>query len=112
MITATQKTICEKFGADFLQVRDTDVVGVARNLTPTSTLLHGLRHPPVKETSGWYIWASEYSDADDFFEPVHAAHLHNLCPQAIDYLGLAPGWRFLIAGDQIDVWYDEHLLKT
>ena len=27
------------------------------------------------------------------------------------YLGLAPGWRFLIAGDYEDVWFDERLTR-
>ena len=28
----------------------------------------------------------------------------------LPYLGLAPGWRFLIAPGYEDVWYDEKLL--
>jgi len=32
-------------------------------------------------------------------------------PQVLDYLALPPGWRFLIAPDYKDVWFDENLLK-
>jgi hypothetical protein len=31
-------------------------------------------------------------------------------PQVAGFLGLPPGYRFLLAGDHVDVWYDEKLL--
>ena len=50
------------------------------------------------ETSGWYVWAGEaFSDAPDFFQPMHIEHVISRCPEILPYLGLAPGWRFLIA---------------
>lgn len=73
--------------------------------------IHGLRHPPHGDTSGWYIWAGEHLSSDpDFFEPVHVAHLPDLCPVVMQYLGLPPGWRFLLAGDYEDLWVDTQLL--
>ncbi|MEW4429666.1 hypothetical protein AB1I68_19555 [Paenibacillus pabuli] len=54
---------------------------------------------PVGDTTGWYIWAGEYSDADDFFVPLHTAHVDEWDPKIKKYLGLAPGCRFLIAED-------------
>ncbi|HEY2033949.1 MAG TPA: hypothetical protein VGH02_09720 [Rhizomicrobium sp.] len=112
MTTAEQRSLCAKFRADFVEVRDTDIAGVARNVSVTSSPIHGLRHLPTSGASGWYIWAGEYSDADDFFQPIHVAHLESTCPQILNFLALAPGWRFLIAGDQVDVWYDPNLLKA
>jgi hypothetical protein len=38
------------------------------------------------------------------------SHLGDWCPTAIPYLGLPPGWRFLIASDHEEVWFDESLL--
>jgi hypothetical protein len=65
----------------------------------------------VNDTTGWYIWAGEeLGQADDFFEPVHVAHLVELCPAVLPYLGLSPGWRFLIASGHEDVWKDPSLL--
>ena len=71
-----------------------------------------MRHPiKVDETVSWYLWAGELSDAPDFFQPVHIAHLLEICPKAINYLGLSPGWRFLFDKNFEDVWYDKKLLE-
>jgi len=74
--------------------------------------INGLRHPPKHETSGWYIWCGqEFSNAADFFVPLHTSHLYEEYPDLIKLLGLAPGYRFLLAGDYVDVWYDASLLN-
>jgi hypothetical protein len=33
------------------------------------------------------------------------------CPEALPFLGLPPGYRFLVAGEYVDVWYDSTLLE-
>ena len=67
----------------------------------------------MAETSGWYIWCGEeYSKASDFFSPTHAKHIYKEYPTLTKYLGLPPGYRFLIAGDYVDVWYDASLLEV
>ena len=72
--------------------------------------VNGLRHHPKGETTGWYIWAgTEWSDAPDFFEPVHVGHLIEGEFAFVKYLGLAAGWRFLLAGEYEDVWFDKNL---
>ena len=107
-----QLAICQRYGAIFEAADNDTVVGLSRNVRPSAFPLHGLRHLPTGQTCGWYIWAGDYSDADDFFEPVHVAHLTELCPHVLPYLGLAPGWRFLLAPDYADVWYDVALLNS
>ncbi len=42
-----------------------------------------------------------------FFVPMHVEHLEQICPLILKYLGLAPGWRFLIDEDYEDVWEDQ-----
>ena len=75
--------------------------------------INGLRHPPEGDTISWYIYASEeLSDDLGFFKPLDVEHLNDWCPQIKKYLGLAPGWRFLIAGDYEDVWFDGSLLEV
>ncbi|WP_262852937.1 immunity protein Imm33 domain-containing protein [Mumia quercus] len=88
------------------------IVGVSESLLTDSWdwPVHGLRHPPRNGTSGWYLWTGDYADADDFFEPLHAAHLGERCPEVLQYLDLAPGSRFLIAPDYEDIWTDDSLL--
>ena len=56
--------------------------------------------------------ANDLSQADDFFESLHTSHLSDWCPDAIRFLGLPPGWRFLIGPGQEDVWYDATLLNV
>ena len=86
-------------------------VGAALNVRQGLWPLNGLRHSPAADICGWYIWAGEeFSTDDDFFKPVHLEHLQDWCPSAVPYLGLAPGWRFLIAPGHEDVWFDASLL--
>ena len=74
--------------------------------------LNGLRHPEQNGTSGWYIWAGEHFPTEDTaFEPYHGAHLIQSCPVAVPFLGLPPGYRFLVAPDFEDVWFDPSLLE-
>lgn len=75
--------------------------------------LNGLRHRPDADTCGWYVWGgTELLDDPDFFHPLHVRHLTDKCSDVIPFLGLPPGWRFLIAPGHVDVWFDETLLTS
>ena len=75
--------------------------------------INGLRHPPQADTCGWYIWCGEgYEEARDFFAPLHTQHVYENHPEIERLLGLAPGYRFLVARDYVDVWYDASLLDV
>jgi hypothetical protein len=77
------------------------------------TPVNGLRHPTEGETNGWYIWCGEQlSEAANFFSPLHTAHVNERCPEVLRFLGLPPGYRFLLAGDYSDVWFDPTLLDV
>ena len=109
---ALQRRTCQDHGAEFLPTSSDSKVGVAANVLPASEIINGLRHPPSDGTCGWYIWAGEeLHSQDDFFEPIHVEHLIERCPAVLKYLGLAPGWRFLLAKDYEDVWFDPALLQ-
>lgn len=85
--------------------------GSRRSLHQTDLPVNGLRHPPVADTCGWYLWTGEeFSDEADFFQPLHVEHLVDRLPAALPYLGLPPGWRFLLAPGYADVWFDPSLL--
>lgn len=106
-----QRKTCARFGARFEPVPAELNVGFARNAGDGTMPINGLRHAPEGSATGWYIWAGEvFPAADDAFEPVCAKHLVDLCPSVVPYLGLAPGWRFLIADGYEDVWFDPGLL--
>lgn len=106
-----QRLVCARFGAGFHAVAPGTKVGVARNLRDAGWPLNGLRHAATDGTSGWFIWAGlELSLDDDFFLPLHVEHLASWCPAALPYLGLPPGYRFLLADGHEDVWEDASLL--
>jgi hypothetical protein len=111
----TQKSICARFGSTFIPSRGSFKVGISSNLLSHAWKypLNGLRHIPTGDTSGWYIWAGsgELSQADNYFKPLHIEHLPEYCPEVLPYLGLAPGWRFLLAPDHEDVWFDQMLFN-
>lgn len=111
-IEALQKAFCAEHAAEYIPARSELKSGLAlstRGVKP----INGLRHPLERDTTGWYIWCGEhYSDAPDFFAPVHTCHIYDDYPELVNILGLPPGYHFLIAGNYLDVWYDASLLKT
>ena len=107
-----QVEVCESYGSSLVAVAPDEKVGIALN-TLRLEPLNALRHLPTSGTSGWYIWGGEeLGSAHDFFEPLHSAHLQAYVPQLLPYLGLAPGWRVLLAPGQVEVWRDEKLLHV
>lgn len=107
-----QKDICSKYAAAFMESPINLKVGIAQNVKHNILPLNGLRINPEGDTTGWYIWAGEeLSEEPDFFVPLHVEHLDKWAPTLQKYLGLAPGWRFLLTDNYEDVWFDESLLK-
>lgn len=99
--------LAAKYGFERHLAPDEEKVGVARNVKSGQSPINGVRCRPESGTTGWYLWAGEMmSDAPDFFVPLHVSHLEEWCPDVLPYLELPPGWRFLIAPDHEDVWFD------
>lgn len=106
-----QRRLCAKYGSPWICADDDLKVGISPIVRSGLLPLNGLRHPEEAGTCGWYFWAGQELSSDpDFFVPVHVSHLKDWCPALLVYLGLAPGWRFLIADGWQDVWYDSSLL--
>jgi len=111
-IEEEQKALCSRYNVAFVRTPPAEKIGFAAS-TEGFTPVNGLRHPQTAETSGWYIWCGEsFSESVNFFEPLHAAHVYERIPEARHLLGLPPGYRFLLAGEYLDVWYDEKLFKV
>ena len=109
-VIEVQQAKCAKHAAPFLACEPGTKVGIARNVRDGLVPLNGMRTAAEGGTNGWYIWAGEtLSEDPDFFVPLHVEHLADWCPEVIPYLGLSPGWRFLIAPDHEDVWFDPNL---
>jgi len=107
----SQERLCERVGAVFAPCIPGSIIGISKNFGLDVVPKHGLRHPPHLQTNGWYLWAGEYSEDPDFFEPVCFERLVDIHPPALEFLGLGPGWRFLAHGEHHDVWYDETLIN-
>ncbi|WP_439896182.1 immunity protein Imm33 domain-containing protein [Burkholderia ubonensis] len=53
----------------------------------------------------WFFHCGEYSDAADFYQPVHTDHLTELLPAVMKYLRLPHGSKFIIDDKGFeDVW--------
>lgn len=103
--------VCSRLGIDPVEPKPLSKVGIA--IQSIGELpIHGLRHPVEGDSNGWYIWCGEYSEAEDFFKPLHVEHLAERLPQVMKFLSLPPGCRFLTDDRGYeDVWVDETLLR-
>jgi hypothetical protein len=109
--TEAQIKVCGRIGAAFVPSSPRSTVGLAID-TLAKQPIHGLRHLAVAGTTGWFVWAGEWSDDPAFFKSVHVEHLDRVCPEILPYLGLAPGWRFLIAPGHEDVWFEQSIVHV
>jgi len=105
-----QQALCKEHGSEFVLATPDEIAGFASR-TSGRAPLNGLRHPNDASSSGWYFWCGEdFSQDNDFFQPIHLSHLYENFPEIAPLLGLEPGFRFLAAGHHLDVWFDEKLL--
>lgn len=112
-VSQSQREVCDRFGATPLAAPAERKVGISLNVHSGEVPLNAIRHLNVGDTTGWYVWRGEIdpiTQADDFFVPLHVAHLDEWCPELIPYLALPPGWGVLLAPGYEDIWFDEKLL--
>lgn len=108
---AEQIVVCSKYGSDYVPVPSSSKIGISEDINSGHIPINGLRHIPVGDTSGWYLWAGDEPEQScDYFKPLHIEHLRESHPTLMKFMGLAPGWRFLVAPNHEDVWFDQSLL--
>lgn len=101
---------CQQYDAEVFPYDLNSKVGISLNVKQGDLQpLNALRVNPQGDTCGWYIWRGEWSNAPDFFKPLHLEHITDWCPKVLPFLQLPPGWRFLIAPGHEDVWHDPEL---
>jgi hypothetical protein len=112
-VVEAQRAVCARYGVDHHATRPDLKIGI--NFLGDGYPINGMREPFDPEydaLTGWWIWngerTAEFNKLD--FDALHATHVAETCPEVLPYLGLPPGWRFLIAPDYEDVWKDETLL--
>ena len=101
-----QEGMCVKYGAAMVPCPNGAKVGISRSVRDGTLPINGVRVTPEGDSSGWFVWAGDWSDSPDFFVPLHVDHLKEWCPSAIPFLLLPPGWRFQVAPNHEDVWLD------
>jgi hypothetical protein len=111
-VIAEQQELCKKYKVEWHPSSPDLKIGISKNISDGTMPVNGLRHSPEGDTSGWYVWAGDYSDSPDLFQPLHIDHLNEHFPLVLKYLGLPPGWRFQIDNKgHEDVWFDEKIIK-
>jgi hypothetical protein len=108
-----ENSICERIGVKPDRPNPESNIGLAIESLGNG-VLHGLRHPAEKNTNGWYIWAGNYKENEDFFSPVCIKHLSSFIEIDLsEFLDLPEGYRFLVDGyNYEDVWFDDRLLNV
>ena len=108
-IIEEQKLVCEQYGSAYRAVNDQDVIAIAvQSLTAESIV--GIRNLPDSDGIAWFIYGGELDDADDFFQTITVKELEEVFPEALPFLALDTGYRFLIDHDEYeDVWREGEL---
>jgi len=108
-----QKLLCYKYKVPWTETGFDVFIGLSDDVFKGLNPINGLRQPLCDKTTGWYIWAGDtFSQAADFFKPYHVGQLLTARPNVIKYLGLPPGFRFLMDDKGYeDVWEDRELLR-
>jgi hypothetical protein len=111
-IEIRQRDYCESQNVQYLPAYKDSNASLALS-TQGLLPINGLRHPPEGAHNGWFLWSGEeLSEDPKFFSNVHTHHLMELRPEVLKFLGLPGGYRFLLAGDYVDVWYDPSLTSV
>ena len=107
----SQRQVCARFTAPPQFVAGNAILGASAGVFSGEFPLNGQRHVPGAGESGWYLWTGlDLPKDSDYFKPYHVSHVVKAAPAIGQYLGLPPGWRFLLAPGYEDVWFDESLL--
>jgi hypothetical protein len=111
MDEAQMRAVCAQYGADFFPPSAGSRVGIAIQSLDQQPL-NGMRIGPDGDVCGWFLWGGgEPPEEAYFYLPMCVDHLTDVCPEAVPFLGLPPGWRFLTDGDDVDVWFDAALIE-
>ncbi|WP_414449633.1 hypothetical protein AB4851_27750 [Burkholderia sp. 22PA0099] len=98
-----QKETCERLGLPDFSPEEMVAVAIS---TLGEMPIYGTRISlPDGGNISWFFHCGEYSDAADFYKPVHAEHLSEMLPSVLKYLRLPPGSKFIIDDQGYeDVW--------
>ena len=101
---AIQREMCARYGLPDTPVEDTVALATG---TLGQMPIYGTRvEPGDGDNISWFFHCGKYSDADNFYQPVHTEHLPQMLPFVVKYLRLSPGTHFIIDDRGYeDVWH-------
>lgn len=110
-MTEDQAELCRAAGVDRPEPPfPFSIALVAKDLTPESALIHGVRFDPDHERndSGWIFFAGDV-DLDDVMETigvdvVRLDEAYQRCPRMWDYVVLPSGWGFSDDGEEHEAY--------
>lgn len=112
-VSEAQQAVCDRFGVPPVAAAGDLKVGISLNLRDGLRPVKAMRHLPVGDTTGWFIWGGDIEPSehgDDFFVPLHVSHVLDWCPEIVPYLALPPGWGVIVEPGYEDVWFDPEYL--
>ena len=103
---ASQKALCAKYNLPISPPEE--MVAIALGSLHESPIYGTRVELPENGTISWFIHCGEHSSANDFYQPLHIRHLVETLPEAMKYLFLPAGAKFIIdREDYEDVWMSE-----
>jgi hypothetical protein len=108
-IEVEQKKCCEHFNTEFSPVEDTQLVAISKGIYEGVVPVEGVRYPSPKHMTGWWLTTDEYDGNIDSIKTVHFSHIVEKRPELAIYMGLPNGHRFLLGGEEENVWFDEEV---
>lgn len=103
-----QKLLCEEFDSAYIKVNDDDLIAIAVHTLNKEPIVGIRKKTPDDENVEWFIYGGELEEGNDFFEIITVKKLEEIFPDAIPYLALERGFRFMIDQDDYeDVWKAE-----
>jgi hypothetical protein len=98
-----QLDTCKKFGLP--DTSPENMVAIALSTLGKFPVYGARVSLPEGGNVSWFFHCGEYSDAPDFYQPVHTDHLAELLPFVMKYLRLPHGSKFIIDDKGFeDVW--------
>lgn len=104
-ILDAQRAVCRRYGLG--EVALDQMVAVALSTVGAMPVYGARIIPAAGDNVTWFFYSGEHSDAADFYQPLHVAHLAETLPLVVPYLRLPHGSRFIIDDEGYeDVWLD------
>ncbi len=106
-IQQTQQECCEHYSSNYTPTELEQLVVISDGIYEGAVPVEGVRYPSPSHMTGWWLTTDNYNGDVDTLQSVHFRHIVEKRPELAIYMGLKPGYRFLLGGKDEHVWFDE-----